>query len=217
MEKICRKARAGDREAAKEQDLLERVKVEVERGTSVRALAFTQEEQASLSGLGLLTEKPVLFVANVAEENGYSTLVEELARKRNAGFVVIRGELEMEIAETAETEEERAAYRGEWGMEDSGLERLIQAGYHFLRLITFFTTDGPEVRAWTVKQGTKCPQAGAKIHTDFEKRFIQAEVVPVGTLLEHGSPRAVKEAGLLQRAGEEYEVRDGDVIHFVVA
>lgn len=215
-EKVRRKARAGDREAAKEQEFLERVKVEVERGTSVRELDWAQEERARLSGLGLLTAKPVLFVANVAEENSHSTLVEELAHERNAGFVAIRGELEMEIAETAETEEERVAYRREWGMEQSGLERLIQAGYHLLRLITFFTTDGPEVRAWTVKQGTKCPQAGAKIHTDFEKRFIQAEIVPVETLLEHGSPQAVKEAGLLQRAGEEYEVRDGDVIHFIV-
>jgi len=219
LEKIRRKARAGEREAAKEQELLEQVKEGVERGTAVRELGLGEDEQARLRGLGLLTEKPVLFVANVGDEgeNRFSQVVAELARERGAGFIAISGELEMEIAETAEAEEERAAYRREWGIAESGLERLIRAGYRLLDLITFFTTDGPEVRAWTIKRGTKCPQAGAKIHTDFEKRFIQAEVIPIETLLEHGSLHVVKEAGLLHQAGRDYEVQDGDVIHFVVA
>ncbi|MFQ6033946.1 MAG: redox-regulated ATPase YchF, partial [Candidatus Bipolaricaulia bacterium] len=219
LEKIRRKAHAGDREAAKEEDLLERVKGEVERGTAVRELELAEEERAHLRGLGLLTEKPVLFVANVGdeEETAYSRVVAETARERGAGFIAIPGELEMEIAEAAESEEERAEYRREWGLEESGLERLIRAGYELLDLITFFTTDGPEVRAWTVKRGTKAPQAGAKIHTDFEKKFIQAEVVPVEVFLEKGSLQALKESGLLQRVGGDYEVQDGDVIHFVVA
>ncbi len=218
LEKLHRKARADDREAAKEQELLEQVKEEVARETPVRALGLGGEEGARLRGLGLLTAKPVLFVANVGDggENGYSKLVEKLAGERGAGFVAIPGELEMEIAEAAETEEERAEYRREWGIEETGLERLIRAGYQLLDLVTFFTTDGPEVRAWTVRRGTKCPRAGAEIHTDFEKKFIQAEVISIGTLLEYGSPQKVKEAGLLHRAGEDYEVQDGDVIHFVV-
>jgi len=219
LEKIRRKARAGDREAAKEEELLERVREGVERGTAVRELKLDEEEQAHLRGLGLLTEKPVLFVANVGDEgeNDYSKAVAELAHERGAGFITIPGELEMEIAEAAESEEERAEYRREWGLEESGLERLIRAGYGLLDLITFFTTDGPEVRAWTIKRGTKAPQAGAKIHTDFERRFIQAEVAPVELLLEQGSLHALKEAGQLQRVGGDYEVQDGDVIHFVVA
>lgn len=216
LEKIRRKARAGDRDAAKEQQFLEQVKQAVGQGTAVRDLGLSEEER--LRGLGLLTEKPVLFVANVGDggENSYSRLVEKLAGERGAGFVAIPGELEMEIAEAAETEEERAEYRREWGIEETGLERLIRAGYQLLDLVTFFTIDGPEVRAWTVRQGTAAPEAGAKIHTDFEKKFIQAEVVPVETLLEHGSLHAAGEAGLLQRVGRDYEVQDGDVIHFVV-
>ena len=219
LEKIRRKARAGDREAAKEGQLLEGVKEEVKRGKAVRELKLGSEERAQLRGLGLLTEKPVLFVANVGDEgeNDYSKVVAELARERGAGFIVISGELEMEIAEAAESEEERTVWRREWGIEESSLERLIRAGYELLDLITFFTTDGPQVRAWTVKRGTKAPQAGAKIHTDFERRFIQAEIVPIEILLEKGSLHGVKEAGLLQRVGGDYEVQDGDVIHFVVA
>jgi GTP-binding protein YchF len=218
LEKIRRRARAGEREAQKELELLERVASGVKEGKAVRALGLTEEEGARLRGLGLLTAKPVVFVANVGEEeNDYSRAVAEAARARGAGYVAICGKLEMEIAEATEDEEERALWRREWGIEESGLERLIRAGYQLLELITFFTTDGPEVRAWTVKRGTKAPQAGAKIHTDFEKRFIQAEVVPIAKLLEMGSLQAVKEAGGLLRVGEGYEVQDGDVIHFVVA
>ncbi|HIC96001.1 TPA: redox-regulated ATPase YchF, partial [Candidatus Bipolaricaulota bacterium] len=214
--KVRRKARAGDREAQKEQELLERVAAGVKEGKAVRTLELTEDERLQLRGLGLLTEKPVLFVANVDEENEYSRIVAELARERGSGYVAIQGKLEMEIVEASEDEAERALWRREWGLEESGLERLIRAGYRLLELITFFTTDGPEVRAWTIKRGTKAPQAGGKIHTDFEKRFVQAEVIPVEVLLEKGSLPAAKEGGLLRRVGESYEVQDGDVIHFVV-
>lgn len=219
VDKLQGKARAGEREVQKELQLLERVREAVKQGKPVRGLELDGGEQARLRGLGLLTEKPVLFVANVGdeEENEYSKTVAELARERGAGYVAIRGRLEMEIVEASQDEEERATWRREWKIEESGLERLIRAGYQLLDLVTFFTTDGPEVRAWTVKRGTKAPQAGAKIHTDFEKRFIQAELVPIEQLLAKGSLHAVKEAGLLQRVGEHYEVQDGDVIHFVVA
>lgn len=218
LEKLRRKAKA-DKEAAKEAELLERVKAEVERGHPVRELGLNQEERKRLRGLGLLTAKPVLYVANVGDEgeNEHSERVRRWAEAHGGEFVAIRGELEMEVAETAQNEEERRQFLQEWGVQETGLKRLIRAGYRLLDLITFFTTDGPEVRAWTVKRGTKAPQAGAKIHTDFEKRFIQAEVVPVEVLLEHKSLTAVREAGLLHRVGEDYEVQDGDVIHFVVA
>lgn len=219
LEKVRRRARAGEREAQKELELLERLAAGVKEGKAVRALGLDEDERVRLRGLGLLTEKPVVFVANVGdeEESPYARAVAEAAKARGAGFVAIRGKLEMEIAEATEDEAERAFWRREWGLAESGLERLIRAGYQLLDLITFFTTDGPEVRAWTVKRGTKAPQAGAKIHTDFEKRFIQAEVVPIELLLEKGSLGAVKEAGGLMRVGEGYEVQDGDVIHFVVA
>ncbi|MGQ9733655.1 MAG: redox-regulated ATPase YchF, partial [Candidatus Bipolaricaulia bacterium] len=219
LDKLRRRARAGEREAQKELALLERIAAAVKEGKAVRTLKLTEEEAARLRGLGLLTEKPVLFVANVGDEgeNDYSKVVAEAARARGAGYLAIRGRLEMEIVEATEDEAERALWRREWGLAESGLERLIRAGYQLLDLVTFFTTDGPEVRAWTVKRGTKAPQAGAKIHTDFEKRFIQAEVIPIELLLEKGSLQAVKEAGGLTRAGESYEVQDGDVIHFIVA
>ncbi len=217
LEKLRRKAKA-DKEALKQAELLERVKAEVEQGRPVRGLELSLEERRALQGLGLLTAKPVLYVANVGDEgeNAHSERVRRWAEAHGGEFVAIRGELEMEVAETAQTEEERRQFLREWGVEETGLKRLIRAGYRLLDLITFFTTDGPEVRAWTVKRGTKAPQAGAKIHTDFEKRFIQAEVVPVDVLLERESLAAVREAGLLHRVGEDYKVQDGDVIHFIV-
>jgi len=219
LEKLRRKAKA-DKEAAKEAELLAKLKEEVARGRPLRELAgeLTPEEERLVRGLGLLTAKPTLYVANVGDEgeNAYSKAVERLAVDRGGGFIAIRGELEMEIAETAKTPEEQEEFLREWGLAESGLTRLVQAGYRLLGLVTFFTTDGPEVRAWTVKRGTRAPQAGAKIHTDFERRFVQAEVVKLPDLLERGSIQAVREAGLLQRVGEDYEVQDGDVIHFVV-
>jgi len=217
--KLQRKARTGDKEAAKEAELLERIKARVERGHPVRALELGPEERQALRGLGLLTAKPVLYVANVGDEgeNEYSEQVKRWAAEHGGGFVAIRGELEMEIAETSQSPEERRQFLREWGVRETGLKKLIQTGYRLLDLITFFTTDGPEVRAWTVKRGTKAPQAGARIHTDFERRFIQAEVARLEDLLGHKTVAAVREAGLLRKVGEDYEVQDGDIIHFIVA
>lgn len=219
LEKVQGRAKAGDKEAKAEYDFFQQIKAELAKGKSIRELHLSEGDKAKLKDLSPLTVKPVLYVANVGDEgeNSYSQMVKELAAVKGGKFITIQGRLEAEIAETTETEEERAQFRKEWGIEESGLRKLIKAGYELLNLITFFTTDGPEVRAWTVVKGTKCPQAGAKIHTDFEKRFVQAEVVKIEDLIKHGSLHKVKEAGLLHKHGENYEVQDGDVIHFVVA
>ena len=217
LEKVQSKARAGDKAAKAEFDFFFSIKEELGRGRTIRELTLPQEEKAKLAQM--LSAKPTLFVANVGDEgeNEHSKLIEQLAIQRGGAFVWICGRLEAEIIETAKTDEERAQYYREWGIVQPGLSKLIKAGYALLNLITFFTTDGPEVRAWTVPKGTHAPQAGAKIHTDFAERFIQAEVVRIEDWLEHRSHHKLHELGLIHKQGHKYEVQDGDVIHFVVA
>lgn len=219
LEKVQSKTRAGDKVAKTEFDFFSHIKEELGRGRVIRELALHEEEKAKLKELSLLSAKPVLYVANVGDEgeNEYSKLVEHLAMQRGGACVTIQGRLEAEIIETAKTDEERGQYYQEWGIAESGLSKLIKAGYALLNLITFFTTDGPEVRAWTVPKGTHAPQAGGKIHTDFAERFIQAEVIRVEAWLQHRAHHKLHELGLIHKQGHKYEVQDGDVIHFVVA
>jgi hypothetical protein len=215
LEKLKRKLKAGDKKIAQVYELFNQVKAEIARGVFVKDISIAPAE--ALKELNLLTAKPVVYLANVGDEgNGKADIVKAIASERGGEFVAIAGKLEAEISEI-ETQEEQEQFRREWGILESGLDKLIKAGYKLLGLITFFTTDGPEVRAWTVAQDTKAPQAGGVIHSDFQRRFIQAEVVSFQTLLEQGSLSKVKETGLLRREGAEYKIKDGDVIHFIVS
>jgi len=166
-----------------------------------------------------LTIKPTLFVANTDAHgpNEHSAAVKAAAVARNAEAIAIRGRLEAEIAEVAASPEERLSYLEEYGMTETGLHLLVQAGYRLLDLVTFFTVEGPEVRAWTVPSGTTAPDAGAKIHTDFADRFVLAEVMDLDDLLEAGSEKVLRETGRLRRAGHDHIVTDGEVIHFICA
>jgi len=186
-------------------------------GVPLRDISIAPEIEDSLREISPLSAKPLLYVANVGEkgENEYSKRVTSIAKKHNAQAITIRGLIEAEIAEIATTAEEKAAYLQEWGLNKTGLDELIRSGYQLLDLITFFTFEGPEVRAWTVPQGTTAPKAGAKIHSDFEKRFILAEVMSLEQLISMGSEKALREKGQVQRAGHDYVVQDGDVIRFV--
>ena len=217
--RIRKLAQTGDKEARRELELLTRLIEAVGAGTPIRALGLSREELDRLKDLSPLTAKPVLFVANVGDEgvNELSATVEEVAREGGAGCVVIRGRLEAEVAEAAGDEEERRAFLSEWGLAESALSRLVRAAYELLSLVTFYTFEGPEVRAWTVPDGTTAPEAGGVIHSDFRDRFVLAEVMDLEELLAAGSERVLREQGKILRAGRDYVVRDGDVIHFICA
>lgn len=216
---LASRVKVGDKAAKVEHDFFARLHHALAQGQRIHDVPIHENERPFLKDLNPLTLKPMLFVANVGDqgENNYSAEVQKLAAERGTQAIVIRGRLESEVLEAAQTEEERAAFRHEWGIEESGLDRLVRAGYEVLHLVTFYTTDGPEVRAWTVPKGTHAPQAGAKIHTDFAERFVQCEVVRWDELIKEGSLVKLREKGHLHRHGEKYEVQDGDVIHFVVA
>ncbi len=185
----------------------------------IRSTAIDHAIEDLLRETSPLTAKPCLFVANVGDEGngGHVEAVVQAARDRGTEAIAIRGRLEAEIAEVAGSPEERAAYLGEYGLAQTGLDALVLAGYRLLDLITFFTFEGPEVRAWTVPHGTKAPDAGGKIHSDFAERFVVAEVMRLEDLLEYGSEKGLRDAGKLHRSGHDYVVADGDVIHFVCA
>lgn len=216
---LASRVKIGDKAAKAERDFYARLHEVLARGQPIRSIALHEHERPFLKDLNPLTLKPVLFVANVGDEgeNDYSKKVESLAAERGTKAVLIRGRLEAEVLEAASSDEELSSYRKEWGIQESGLEKLIRAGYELLGLVTFYTTDGPEVHAWTVPKGTHAPQAGAKIHTDFTERFVQCEVARWNELIEAGSLAKLRERGHLYRHGEKYIVQDGDVMHFVVA
>ncbi|MFC2079035.1 redox-regulated ATPase YchF [Candidatus Bipolaricaulota bacterium] len=192
---------------------------QVSRGTPIRSLPIEHVIESLVIETSPLTAKPCLFVANVEDggESEHLVAVRQIASERGSKAVPIRGRLEAEIGEVATSQQERATYLGEYGMEATGLDLLVRAGYELLNLVTFFTFEGPEVRAWTVPAGTTAPDAGGKIHSDFSDRFVLAEVMPVDELVEAGSEKPLREAGHIHRAGHDYVVSDGDVIHFVCA
>jgi GTP-binding protein YchF len=215
VDRIVRQARAGLKEAQQTLATLQKAIAAVDRGQAVRSLDLSEEEKKDLFDANLLTMKPVLFVANVSEDDlsGTSPGVERvraLAAKEKGGIVVICGELEAQIAQLPEGE--RVEFLSEMGLEEPGLSVLTRAAYSLLDLETFFTVGPKEARAWTIHRGSKAPQAAGKIHSDFERGFIRAETVSCTTLLEHGSEQAARAAGKMRSEGKDYEVQDGDVI-----
>lgn len=216
-ERLAREAKVKGGHATARLSAWQHLRGQVAEGTPLRDISIAPEIEDSLREISPLSAKPLLYVANVGEkgENEYSKRVTLIAKKHNAEAITIRGLIEAEIAEIAGTAEEKAAYLQEWGLNKTGLDELIRSGYQLLELITFFTFEGPEVRAWTVPQGTTAPKAGAKIHSDFEKRFVLAEVMSLEQLISMGSEKALREKGQVQRAGHDYVVQDGDVIRFI--
>lgn len=220
LSKVSKAARM-DKSCGKELALLERLKAHLESGKPAKALeAEDEEELALLRDFNLLTYKPVIYAANVAEEdlaedgagNSMVGQVREFAKGENSEVFVICAQIEQEISEL--DEDERAMFLEDMGLTESGLEKLIKASYHILGLMSFLTAGEDETRAWTIRIGTKAPQAAGKIHSDFERGFIKAEVVNYKDLLEQGSLAAAREKGLVGIEGKDYIVRDGDVILF---
>ena len=218
--KVTKTARM-DKEAAKELAFLEKVKAHLEEGQLAITLETENEdEDAWLATYNLLTAKPVIYAANVAEDdiaddganNQYVQAVREYAAKQNSEVFVICAQIEEEISEL--DEDERKMFLEDLGLTESGLEKLVRASYHLLGLMSFLTAGEGETRAWTIKIGTKAPQAAGKIHTDFERGFIKAEVVNYQDLLDCGSYAGAREKGLVRMEGKEYVVQDGDVILF---
>lgn len=218
--KVAKSARM-DKDQAKELAMLERVKERLEDGKL--AIGFETEdedEEEYFKNLNLLTAKPVIYAANVGEEdlandgadNAGVQAVREYAKETGSEVFAICAQIEEEISEL--DDEERQMFLDDLGLKESGLEKLIRASYHLLGLMSFLTSGEDETRAWTIKQGTKAPQAAGKIHTDFERGFIKAEVVNYKDLLENGSLAAAREKGLVRMEGKEYVVQDGDVILF---
>ena len=210
-----------DKTAAKELDLLNRIKAHLEDNKMAKSFVTDDEdEQAWLAGYNLLTGKPVIFAANVSEDDladdGASNegvkAVREYAAQEDCEVFVVCAEIEEEIAQL--DDDEKKMFLEDLGLEESGLEKLIKASYHLLGLISYLTAGEPEVRAWTIKRGTKAPQAAGKIHTDFERGFIRAEVVSYDDLMACGTHAAAKEKGLVRLEGKEYVVQDGDIMLF---
>lgn len=219
LAKVQRAAKGRDKEALAELEILNKIKPVLENGQSVRSIEFNDQEQKIVKGLFLLTSKPVLYVANIAEEdmadpdaNKYMDAIKEHV-KGDGEVIGVAAAAEEQIAEM-DDEEEKADFLEMEGVEEPGLNRLIRAAYKLLGLETFFTAGGPETRAWTFKKGTKAPQAAGIIHSDFERGFIRAEVMSFADLDELGSAQAVKEAGKLRLEGKEYVMQDGDIVEF---
>ena len=219
-DKAAKNFRGGDKKAGVEVDLAERLYAHLESGKPARTFQVTDDEKEILDGWFLLTTKPVIYAANIAEDDlgkdpaeipGLAEM-EAMAREEGAEVLVISAAIEEEIAQMEP--EEKAEFIEELGIGQSGLDRLITACYRLLGLISFLTAGEDECRAWTIKNGTKAPQAAGKIHTDFEKGFIRAEIVPFDTLRELGSMAACKEKGLVRSEGKDYVMKDGDIVLF---
>ncbi|KGL41170.1 redox-regulated ATPase YchF [Listeria sp. SHR_NRA_18] len=218
VEKLATKQK--DKDAIAEYNVLVKLKEALENDKPARSIEFNEDEDKIVRGLFLLTRKPVLYVANVAEDevgdpdnNKYVQQVRELAAGEGSEVIVICARAEEEIAEL--DEEDKAEFLEALGIEESGLDQLIRAAYTLLGLSTYFTAGVQEVRAWTFRNGMKAPACAGVIHTDFERGFIRAEVVSYDDLLEHGSEQAAKVAGRLRSEGKEYVMKDGDVVHFL--
>jgi len=211
--------KTGDKKAQGEVALLERLKEVFNQGKGARFLTYTDEERAILKGFSLLTLKPVLYVANVSEEglstaanNPYVQQVMAIAAEEGAEAVVVCAQIEAEIAELED--EEKEVFLQDLGLEESGLDRLIRVAFNLLGLMTFFTAGPMEVKAWTIHQATKAPQAAGVIHTDFEHGFIRAEVVAYKDFDANNGLNGARDKGLVRLEGKEYIMRDGDIVHF---
>ncbi len=219
-EKAIRNFHGGDKKSGMEAELADRIYQHLESGKPARTCEVNDEEQAILDKWFLLTTKPVIYAANIAEDDlgkpeaeiPYAEAVREIADAEKAEMIVISAAIEEEIAQMAP--EEKAEFLEELSIGQSGLDRLITACYKLLGLISFLTAGEDECRAWTIVKGTKAPQAAGKIHTDFERGFIRAEIVPFEVLAENGSLAACKEKGLVRSEGKDYVMKDGDVTLF---
>ena len=219
IQRVSKSAKA-DKKMQPELDLLNRIYQWLGEGKNARAMELDDEEAEFVKTLDLLSYKPIIYVANVSDEdvvsgdNEYVRQVRDIATQENAQVTVICAEIEAEVAEL--DDDERSLFLQELGIEESGLDKLIKASYALLDLISFLTAGETEVRAWTIKRGTKAPAAAGKIHTDFEKGFIRAETIAYDKLIECGGNLATaKEKGLIRSEGKEYVVKDGDVMHFL--
>ena len=219
MEKTRKQMKSGDKKYLVELSLQERIKDGLEKGIPVRAMSFDAEETEYVRQLFLLTSKPVLYCANVDEgtladidANPYVGMIREVAEAEQAELVVICASIEEEISQLDDNEKE--LFLEELGLKESGLDKLIKASYKLLGLISFLTAGEPEVRAWTIVEGTKAPQAAGKIHSDFERGFIRAEVIAFDDLMRCGSHAAAREQGLIRSEGKDYVMKDGDVTLF---
>ena len=211
-------AKTGDKTAKTQISILEKFKEHLESGKNARVLDASEEELEAVSDLQLLTIKPVIYAANVEEEsvltgNDYVKQLQENVKDEDAQVVVVSAAIESQIAEI-DDKEERQMFLEEYGLEESGLSKLINASYKLLDLITYFTVGKQEVRAWTIKRNWRAPQAAGVIHTDFEKGFIKAEVMAYENFTHYKSEAACKEVGKLSIEGKEYIVKDGDIMHF---
>jgi len=210
-------ARSGDKKAKEEVEFYQRVRALLEQVKKLKGVAENEDERLWMRELHLLTDKPVLYVANVAEDDllgmhPFVAQVKEIAAQEGAGVVTICGKLEAEISEL--DGDEKHAFLLDMGLEEAGLDRLIRNGYELLGLITYFTAGVKEVRAWTIVNGTKAPGAAGVIHSDFEKGFIRAEVIAFNDYIACNGESGAKEKGLMRLEGKEYVVKDGDVMHF---
>jgi ribosome-binding ATPase len=201
-----------------ELEVLQLCKQHLEKGKSIRELEFSKEDRNAIADLFLLTEKPVLYVANVDEAsmhtgNKFSDALKEAVKDEKAEVIVMNNNIEAQISEM-DNPEDKQLFMEEYKMEEPALDRLIHSAYRLLNLYTYFTAGVQEVRAWTIHQGWRAPQAASVIHTDFEKGFIKAEVIGYDDFINYGSEAACREAGRLRIEGKEYIVKDGDVMHF---
>lgn len=207
-----------DPKAKAESEVLQRCLQHLEQGKNIRELDLNSSEQPAVADLFLLTAKPVLYVANVDEAsmhtgNTFSETLKAAVKNENAQVIIMNNSIEAQIAEM-ENEEDKQLFLEEFGMKEPALDRLIHSTYQLLNLLTYFTAGVQEVRAWTIHEGWKAPQAAGVIHTDFEKGFIKAEVISYDDYVKYGSENAARDVGRLRIEGKEYVVKDGDVMHF---
>lgn len=217
IDRTRKNMKSGDKKFQTELEFLSKIKEHLESGKPIRSMEFTADEREAVKELFLLTDKPVIYVANIAEDEiGKETpalmRLREAAKAENAQVLPLSAQIEEEIASI--DDDERGLYIEEMGLGESGLSKLIKACYKLLGLISFLTAGSDECRAWTITQGTKAPQAAGKIHTDFERGFIRADVVNFATLMEHGTMNACREKGLIRSEGKEYVMQDGDIVVF---
>ena len=216
---ISRQVKSGDKDIVKEHDLALRIKSTLEAGNSIRSMDFDEREGEIVKSFQLITSKPVMYLCNVDESsvkdgNKHVAAVKEAVKNEDAEVLVIGAAIEADIIEL-DTYDERQMFLDELGLEEVGVNRLIRSAYALLNLDTYFTAGKKEVRAWTIHKGSKAPQAAGVIHTDFEKGFIRAEVMKYNDFVTLGSESAVKDAGKFRVEGKEYEVEDGDIMHFL--
>jgi GTP-binding protein YchF len=217
IDRAQKNSKSGDKKFLAELELLNRIKAQLEMSLPVRAMALAEEEQELVDGMFLLTSKPVIYVANIAEgqigeDSPAVAALYAQAKKEGAEALTVCAKVEEELSELSV--EEKAAFMQDLGLGESGLDQLVKACYKLLGLISYLTAGPKEVRAWTIERGTKAPQAAGKIHSDFERGFIRAEIVGYDTLMQNGTMQACKEKGLIRSEGKEYIMQDGDIVLF---